>query len=70
MRGREFDVSDSLKRRHSRWYEIILFNSFFQFALGFTIVVLLPNLLRWEDGLFEWPVQSAQFNTVIANGID
>ncbi len=62
-------MSDSLKRRHSRWYEIILFNSFFQFALGFTIVVLLPNLLRWEDGLFEWPVQSAQFNTVIANGI-
>ena len=62
-------MPNNLKRRHSRWYEVILFSSIFQFFLGFAVVVLLPNLLRWEDVIFAWPLESAQFNTVVANGI-
>lgn len=62
-------MSDSLKRRHSRWYEIILFNSFFQFLLGFAVVVLLPNWLRLGEQLFIWHLNVAEFNTLIANSV-
>lgn len=62
-------MPNSLKRRHSRWYEIILFSSFFQFILGFMIVVLLPNFIRWESLLFDWPLKSTAFNTLLANSI-
>ncbi len=62
-------MSNSLERRHSRWYEIILFSSFFQFVLGFAIVVLLPNWIRWGDLLFEWPLNNTEINTLLANGI-
>ena len=56
-----------LKRRHSRWYEVIVFNSFFRFVIGFAVVVLLPNWIRYKDLLFYLPLQSAQLNTVLAN---
>jgi len=62
-------VSKSFNRRHSRWYEIILFSSLFQFCLGFAIVVLLPNWLRWGELLFHWPLRSVQFNTLLANSL-
>ena len=65
--GQGDNVTKSFKRRHSRWYEVILFNSFFQFLLGFAIVVLLPNWLRWGDLLLDWPLTTSQFNTVLAN---
>lgn len=62
-------MSNSLKRRHSRWYEIILFNSFFQFFLGFTVVVLLPNWLRLGEQLFIWHLNVAESNTLMANSV-
>lgn len=62
-------VSKSLKRRHSRWYEVVLFSSLFQFFLGFAFVVLLPNWLRWGGVLFDWPLKSVQFNTLLANSV-
>lgn len=62
-------MSKSFNRRHSRWYEIILFSSLFQFCLGFAIVVLLPNWLRWGELLFHWPLRSVQFNTLLANSL-
>lgn len=62
-------VSKSLKRRHSRWYEVVLFSSLFQFFLGFAFVVLLPNWLRWGELLFDWPLKSVQFNTLLANSV-
>lgn len=62
-------MSNSLERRHSRWYEIILFSSFFQFVLGFAIVVLLPNWMRWGELLFKWPLNNTEINTLLANGI-
>ena len=56
-----------LERRHSRWYELILFNGLFQFLLGFAVVVLLPNWIRWEDALLIWPLKPTQLNTLLAN---
>lgn len=55
------------ERRHSRWYELILFSNIFQFLLGFAVVVLMPNWLRWGELLFSWPLTESQFNTVLAN---
>lgn len=62
-------MSNHFKRRHSRWYEVILFSSFFQFFLGFFVVVLLPNWIRWGDLLFIWPLKTTEFNTLLANSI-
>jgi len=65
----ETDVPNSLKRRHSRWYEIILFSNLFQFFLGFFVVVLLPNWLRWGELLLSWPLKATESNTLLANGV-
>lgn len=62
-------MPDRFKRRHSRWYEVILFSGLFQFFLGFFVVVLLPNWIRWGDLLFIWPLKTAEFNTLLANSI-
>lgn len=35
------------KRRHSRWYEVILFNPYFQAIVGLIFVSLLPALFVW-----------------------
>ena len=59
----------NFKRRHSRWYEILLFSGLFQFVVGFAIVVLLPNWIRWQDLLLDWPLQAVQLNTLLANSI-
>ena len=65
----ELDLSNNLKRRHSRWYEIILFNSLFQFVMGFAVVVLLPNWIRYENLLFDLSLKTAELNTVLANSV-
>ena len=62
-------MSNNFRRRHSRWYEVILFSSLFQFFLGFIVVVLLPNWLRWGELLLEWPLTASQLNTVLANSM-
>ena len=65
----EFILSKNLARRYSRWYEIVLFSSYFQFCLGFAVVVLLPNLFRWDELLFGAPLGALALNTLIANSI-
>lgn len=62
-------MSKKLQRRHSRWYEIVLFSTVFQFALGFSIVVLLPNWIRWGELLLDFPLTATEFNTVAANSV-
>ena len=62
-------MTHKLQRRHSRWYEVILFNTLFQFLLGFTVVVLLPNVIRWGTQIFHWPMAPTQFNTMAANSL-
>lgn len=59
----------SFKRRHSRWYEVVLFNQLFLFLLGFAVVVLLPNWIRWGETLMRWPMGESQLNTLIANSL-
>ena len=59
----------SFKRRHSRWYEVVLFNQLFLFLLGFAVVVLLPNWIRWGETLTRWPMGESQLNTLIANSL-
>lgn len=57
------------QRRHSRWHEVIIFNSIFHFAIGFLLVVALPNWIRWGDLLFRWPLRDVELNTLIANAL-
>ena len=55
------------QRRHSRWYEQVLFSSVFQFLLGFAVVVILPAWFRWsEDFLYFYHSQTA-WNSTFAN---
>ena len=64
------NVTDHFHRRHSRWYEVILFNFWFQLIVGAFFIVLLPHAIRWESLLFnqaKW--NSVQINTLIANGV-
>lgn len=62
-------MSNRLERRHSRWYEVILFSSIFQFLLGLVVVVLIPNWIRWGELLLRWPISSTEYNTVFANSV-
>lgn len=59
----------SLKRRHSRWYEVVLFHPVFLFVLGFAVVVLIPNWIRWGELLLKWPMADNRLNTLLANGM-
>ncbi|PWD85364.1 hypothetical protein DC080_06820 [Ignatzschineria cameli] len=50
------DLTQNYHRRHSRWYEVIIFNFWFQIVIGFLLIVLLPQWLRYgglvdEDSL-------------------
>lgn len=62
-------MPNSFKRRHSRWYEVLLFNQFFLFMLGYVVVVLVPNWIRWGEALMRWPMNETQLNTLIANSL-
>lgn len=55
------------ERRHSRWYEIILFSTLFQFVMGFAVVVVLPNWWHWGDYFLSWRLDALQFNTFLTN---
>lgn len=62
-------MPNSFKRRHSRWYEVLLFNQLFLFLLGYVVVVLVPNWIRWGEALMRWPMNETQLNTLIANSL-
>ncbi|WP_114416421.1 sugar transferase [Marinospirillum perlucidum] len=55
------------ERRHSRWYEQLLFSALFQFLLGCLFVIFLPGWLRWEAITFFDPFGGIQLNTLLAN---
>lgn len=55
-------------RRHSQWYELILYNRVLHFLVGYAFVVLLPNWIRWGDLLQIWSHDEAsRLPTFIAN---
>lgn len=62
-------MPNSFKRRHSRWYEVVLFHPLFLFLLGFAIVVLLPSWLRWGETFLRLPLDTTHLNTLLANGM-
>lgn len=55
------------QRRHSRWYEQILFSGFFQLVLGFAIIVVLPAWFRWPEAIVDWSFSPTAWNTIIVN---
>lgn len=60
-------MHNKYQRRHSRLYEVVLLNSWFQMALGYLLVVVLPGWMRWGANLFVWPLPGVQLNTMLAN---
>ena len=41
------DMARRLERRHSRWYEQVIFSPAVQLLIGYALVVLLPSYLVW-----------------------
>lgn len=62
-------MHNKYQRRHSRLYEVVLLNSWFQMALGYLLVVVLPGWMRWGASLFVWPLPDVQLNTMLANTV-
>lgn len=54
------------QRRHSRWYERVLLNPFFQLLSGLVIVVGIPGLQRWGY-VFPTDLNPVQINTLLVN---
>lgn len=59
----------TFQRRHSLWYEQILFSGVFQFLLGFAVVVILPAWLRWPEDLLNLSYSQTALNSNIANAV-
>lgn len=62
-------MSKIFERRHSRWYEVILFNTLFQFIAGFVLVVFLPNWLNYGELLLNVKLNSVPGNTFLGNSL-
>lgn len=61
-------MSQNYHRRHSRWYEVILFNFWFQLVIGFLAIVILPQWLRYGGIVDSLSLQvSSNSNTLYAN---
>lgn len=56
----------TFQRRHSRWYEQLLFNSVFQLLLGL-VVVVLPAWLRWPESFLSLTFQQTAWNSILAS---
>ncbi|WP_143436860.1 hypothetical protein [Ignatzschineria sp. F8392] len=56
--------------RHSRWYEVIIFNFWFQIVIGFLLIALLPQWLRYGGLVDSLSLQvNSNSNTLSANAI-
>lgn len=62
-------VPKTFQRRHSRWYEQILFSGIFQLLLGFAVVVILPAWIRWPEELLSLSFSQTAWNSNIANAL-
>lgn len=57
------------ERRHSRWYEQLVFNIYFQFIVGYTFVVLLPNWAIGGSGFFVWSPSAVVVNSLVNTSV-
>lgn len=63
-------MSQNYHRRHSRWYEIIIFNFWFQLVVGFLFIVITPQWLRYGGLVDSLSLHvSSNTNTLYANSI-
>ena len=63
-----FVVSQNYHRRHSRWYEVIIFNFWFQMVMGFLLIVLIPQWLRYGGLVDSLSLKvNSNTNTLYAN---
>lgn len=53
-----------IQRRHSSWYELVLFNRWFQWSVGLVVVVLFPS---WIFNKVYWPLGEVALNTLLAD---
>lgn len=61
-------MSQNYHRRHSRWYEVILFNFWFQIVMGFLFIVILPQWLRYFGAVDSLSLSiNSNTNTLYAN---
>lgn len=54
------------KKRHSRWYEKLFFNTLIQSVLGITFTSLLPAFYFWGG---EFTLLATRYNTIIATSL-
>lgn len=57
------------QRRHSRWYEMIIFNQLFLCCLGYFVVICLPAYFYWGNALLKWPLNELHLYTLAANSL-
>lgn len=58
------------QRRHSKWYEKLLFSSLFQLIIGVFLVAILPTYLNWGEWFsFDSAYDSVQKHTTLGNAI-
>lgn len=62
-------MSHLLQRRHSLWYERLLFSGPFQFLLGACLIVFLPALQRWPEALVNGNFDGNMLYTLSANAL-
>lgn len=58
-------MNEDIQRRHSKWYELVLFNRWVQWLVGLLVVVVAP---AWIMNKFYWPMGEVIFNSLLANG--
>lgn len=64
------DILVEGQRRHSRWYERLIFSAGFQLIIGLVCVVILPSFIIWPEGVKNiLNLQPVQLHTMIANGV-
>lgn len=56
-------------RRHSRWYEVILFSTLFQVVSGLLFIVLLPTAVVWPLQKILFAPDNTIINTMLASGL-
>lgn len=59
-------MASVFQRRHSRWYELVLFSGTFQFLLGAILVVALPILVRYPNILTNYKLPVTGLNSAYA----
>lgn len=62
-------MNKTFQRRHSKWYEQLLFSGLFQFFLGFFIVVILPAWVRWPEELLNLSFTETAWCSNITNAV-